>query len=113
MGCGPSKEENAVAEPRPKRAINSMAFLIQRSHVQGTDLPESRAYLNRMDMIDVIDLNAEFMKSYETKSDDNRPACLRGKRVQEYLNRLFLAKAALKPPQPNIEVTPCMLINFY
>ena len=58
-----------------------------------------------MDIIDQIEANAEFLKSYETKPDDNCPACLRGKRVREYLNMLFLAKAALKPPQPNIKVT--------
>ena len=45
-------------------------------------------------------------------------ARLSGKRVQEHPNMLFLAEAALKPPQPNIKVTshfnrkPCRLSRF-
>ena len=97
MGCGPSNEDY-FTEPRPTCPINSMPFLIQRTHALGTDLPEHKAEINRMDIIDQVEANAEFLKSYEAKPDDNCPACLRGDRVREYLKMLFMAKAGLKPP---------------
>ena len=57
MGCGRSIE-NKVAEPVPKCPVDSMAFLIQRTHAQGTNLSEHRAKINRMDIIDQMEPNA-------------------------------------------------------
>ena len=63
-----------------------------------------------MDMIDQMEANGEFLKGYQAKSDDNRPVCLKGKRVQVYLKMLLKAKSVLKPPHPKIEVTDFFLL---
>ena len=90
----------------PKRPIDSMQFLLQRTHAQGAGLSKARAAKNLDEMNEHIAANKELLNSYEKKSDDNRPACLRGEKAQEYLTLLFKTQLGLNLPKPKTEVMP-------